>query len=70
MKLVKDMSMLLIKMSIQNIDLQGYVPSATVMASLYASTAFLKHSKKHESAETSAFCSEVRKLIFSILEED
>jgi hypothetical protein len=38
-----------------------------VLASFYAATAFLKHSKKFNSTETSNFCSEVRKLIFSML---
>jgi len=41
-----------------------------VLAAFYAATAFLKHSKKHDAAVTGPFCSEVRKLIFSILDED
>ena len=41
-----------------------------MLAAFYAATAFLKHSKKHDAAVTGPFCSEVRKLIFSILDED
>ena len=40
------------------------------MAALYAATAFLKHSKVHGSKETSKFCTEARKALFEILEED
>lgn len=57
-------------MSIQNIDFVTYPASAVVAASIYASTAFLKHSKQYESPETTAFCTEVRKIIFSVLLKD
>ena len=70
MKLIEDMSMLLIKMSLQHVDFQCYPASATVLAAFYAATAFLKHSKNHEVQATSPFCSEVRKVIFTILDED
>lgn len=41
-----------------------------MVAALYAATAFLKHSKAHGSKETTRFCTEARKAIFDILEED
>ena len=65
--LLSEMSMLLIKQSIQNIDFCKHSPSVVVIASFYAATAFLKHSKKHEGSQTTSFCTDVRKLIFQIL---
>lgn len=41
-----------------------------MISAFYAATAFLKHSKKHEATETNKFCTEARKVIFSILEEE
>ena len=41
-----------------------------VIASIYASTAFLKHSKKYEGPETTKFCSEIRKAIFEVVAQD
>ena len=41
-----------------------------MIASLYASTAFLKHSKKHEGPETTKFCTEIRKHIFQMVEQE
>lgn len=70
MTLIKEMSMVLIKMSIQNIDFQRYSQSIVVIASLYASTAFLKHSKKHEGPETTKFCIEARKTIFEVVNQE
>ena len=64
MKLISEMSMLLIKMSIQNVDYCKYSPSIVVISTLYAATAFLKHSKKNEGPETSKFCTEVRAILF------
>jgi hypothetical protein len=64
------MSMVLIKMSIQNIDFQKYSQSIIVLSSLYAATAFLKHSKKHESPETNKFCTEIRKIIFELIQSE
>jgi hypothetical protein len=37
---------------------------------MYAATAFLKHSKKYESADTNKFCSELRRLIFELLNSE
>jgi hypothetical protein len=34
--------------------------SIIVVSSIYAATAFLKHSKKYEGEETSKFCAQVR----------
>ena len=67
MKLISDMSMVLVKMAIQNVDYCKYSQSIVVLASLYAATAFLKHSKKEESAETTAFCQEVRSVLKKML---
>jgi len=70
MKLVADMSMILVKMSIQNVEYCRWSPSIVTLATLYAATAFLKHSRKYECQETSIFCGEVRKLIFKILQTE
>ena len=70
MKLVTDMAMLLIKMGMQNVDFCDYSPSILVISSFYAATAFLKNSKKHGSTETSNFCQDCRKTIFSILSQE
>jgi hypothetical protein len=50
------MSMMLIKMSLQCIDFSAYSPSMVVMASMYAATAFVKHSKTYKGDFTSRFC--------------
>lgn len=63
-------ALLLVKMAIQNNDFTTNSPSILVLAALYAATAFLKHSKIHSSIETSKFCTNARKSIFEILEED
>ena len=67
LNLISQMAMVLTKMCMQNVDFCNYSPSVVVIASFYASTAFLKHSKKHAGSETNIFCSEVRKTIFSVL---
>ena len=70
MKLVTDMAMVLVKMSMQNIDFCKYSASIVTLSSFYAATAFLKHSKKYESPENSSFCAEARKIIFKIIQEE
>jgi len=70
MKLISDMSMVLVKMSIQNVEYCKWSQSIVTLAALYAATAFLKHSRKYECQETSIFCTEVRKLIFKILQAE
>ena len=67
-KLLGDMALLLVKMCIQNVEFCKYSPSLVVISSFYASTAFLKQSKKIK--EASIFCNEVRKAIFAILRHD
>jgi len=57
-------------MAIQNNDFTTNSPSILVVAALYAATAFLKHSKKHNSTETNKFCTDARNSIFEMLEED
>jgi hypothetical protein len=64
---LSQMSMLLSKMSIQCIDFSSYSPSVVVLASLYAATAFVKHSKTYKGDFTSRFCQQVRKVIFDLL---
>lgn len=70
LKVLSDMTMVLIKMGIQNIDFSTYPLSVVVVASIYAATAFIKHSKKYESKETTAFCSEVRRIIFTFMTDE
>lgn len=41
-----------------------------MISAFYAATAFLKHSKKHDALETNKFCTEARKVIFNILDEE
>lgn len=65
-----DMTMVMIKMSIQCNDFQSYSPSILVIASLYASTAFVKHSKTYKGDFTNKFCQYIRQIIFEILQED
>ena len=62
------MSMLLVKMSMQNIEFQKYSPSVLVLATFYAATAFLKHSKKWQGELTNKFCTDVRQIIFKMAE--
>ena len=69
-QLICEMGLLLVKMAIQNNEFSRHSPSVLVISAFYAATAFLKHSKKYDSVETSKFCSEARKAIFSIVEED
>lgn len=70
LKLVSEMALLLVKQSIQNVEYCKHSPSVIVIASFYAATAFLKHSKNFESPITSHFCSEVRRLIFNLMHND
>jgi len=63
-------ALILVKMAIQNNEFTRSSPSILVISALYAATAFLKHSKVHSSKETIKFCSDARKAIFEILEED
>jgi len=67
MKVLSEMSMILVKMSIQNVEYCKWSPSIVVLASFYAATTFLKHSKKFNSAETATFTTEVRKLILKLV---
>lgn len=43
-----EMGLVLIKMAMQNISYCKYLQSILVVSSIYAATAFLKHSKKYE----------------------
>ena len=54
----------------QNNDFTRHSPSILVISAFYAATAFLKHSKKYDAAETSKFCAEARKLIFTMVAEE
>lgn len=53
---LQQMSMMLTKMSIQCIDFSAYSASVVVLAAIYASTAFVKHSKMYKGEFTSRFC--------------
>jgi ABC-type transporter MlaC component len=70
MKALGDMGLYLTKMAIQCADFCPYSPSTLVVASLYSATAFLKHSQQFGSEDTDRFCSEVRRIIFSITEDE
>ena len=67
---LSEMTQLLMKMSVQCRDFLAYSPSALVASALYASTAFLKHSKSYSSDETSAFITEVRAVLFQLIAEE
>jgi len=69
-KLLGDMGMLLTKMAIQCADFSPYSPSTLVIASLYSATAFLKHSQQFACEDTDRFCSEVRRIIFCLTEDE
>ena len=64
------MCMLLVKMSLQCLDFCAYSPSTVVMASLYASTAFVKHSKTYRGDQTTKWVALIRKFIFDIINDD
>ena len=51
-------------MSIQCLDFVHYSQSTLVISSIYASTAFLKHSQEYNGEDTNKFINEVRKIIF------
>jgi len=52
------------------VDFSLYSPSTLAIAAIYASTAFLKHSNQHRSEECSLFCSDVRRVVFQLLEQE
>jgi hypothetical protein len=64
------MSLFLTKMAIQCADFCPYSPSTLVISSLYSATAFLKHSEEYASEDTDRFCSEVRRIIFCLIEDE
>ena len=70
LKKLFEMAMLLIKMAVQCIDFVPYSPSTLVISSIYSSTAFLKHSKSFGGQDTNRFITEVRKIIFQVIEEE
>ena len=63
------MALLLTKMAIQCVDFSAYSPSVLALSAIYAATAFLKHSRTYCCPATSSFCTEVRAIIFEVLEE-
>lgn len=67
---LSEMTLLLVKMSVQCRDFLAYSPSTIVTSALYAATAFLKHSNAYTSAATVLFVEEVRANIFMIIEEE
>lgn len=67
---LSEMTLLLVKMSVQCRDFLAYSPSAIVASALYASTAFLKHSRTFASDETSVFITEIRAVLFQLISEE
>lgn len=70
MQPLSHMTLILVKMSLQCIDFSAYSPSVVVLSALYASTAFVKHSKTYKGDFTSRFCQLVRKVVFDILQNE
>ena len=68
--LLGQMGLYLTKMAIQCADFCPYTPSTLVIASLYSATAFLKHSQQYSSPDPDRFCTEVRRIIFSLTEDE
>jgi hypothetical protein len=64
------MALLLIKRVLQNVKFCEYSPSIVSLACLFASTAFIKHSKSFRCDETSKFSKLTRKIMVEILEEE
>ena len=62
--------MILIKMAIQCLDFSSYSPSVVVLSALYASTAFVKHSKTYRGETATTFCTQMRLIIFQLLEQE
>jgi hypothetical protein len=61
---ISKMSLLLIKMAIQSVDFIHFSYSIIVVSSIYASTAFLKHSQEFNGEDTNKFINEIRKIVF------
>ena len=57
-KLVKEISMHLVKMSIKKVNFCKYSPSIVVMSSLYAATDLIYNSKLSQDPETFKFCAQ------------
>lgn len=67
---LNEMSLILIKMSVQCADFLPYSSSTMTISALYSATAFLKHSKDYQSPETVWLVTELRKIITQILNEE
>ena len=63
LKHLSDMALLLLKMAIQCSDFSHYSQSILTIASLFASTAFLKHSEELAGEMTNKFVIEVRSIM-------
>lgn len=70
MKHLSAVSLLLLKMAIQCTDFCYYSQSILTIASLYAATAFLKHSEDLSGAQTLQFVNEVRSILDQIIKEE
>ena len=70
LKQLSSMSLLLLKMAIQCSDFSHYSQSILTISSLYAATAFLKHSPEFAGQQTIKFVEEVRRIIQQIVEEE
>lgn len=60
---LSSMSLLLLKMAIQCSDFSHYSQSILTISSLYAATAFIKHSPEFAGPQTNKFIDEVRRII-------
>lgn len=67
---MREMSILLIKMSLQSLNFCSYSPSIVTISSIFASTAFVKHSKTLKNDHINIFCKLVRKIVFEVLSEE
>jgi hypothetical protein len=64
------MSMVLVKMTIQNIEFCKFSMSVVVLASYFAAVSMLRGCKQQGGQETSQFCSELRKILIGLMTTD
>lgn len=70
MKLIRDMAMVLVKMSMQNIDFTHHSLSIIVMACYFAAITMFKSCKKHEGPDQATFCFEINKILTNLIKAD
>lgn len=67
---LNEMTIILIKMSVQCSDFLPYSASTVTISALYSATAFLKHSKEYQSPEVAWLVNELRKITTQIVNEE